>query len=911
MRTNFIKLIVILLVIWVVQAPLQGAPLHPETIKKLSEEGRLQDYLEMIKEAQARGVDQPEARPAARSLRTDFNADGVDTATVLVILVDFDDNPWITGYVSPDPYEFDSLLFSDDFYNPTGSMTDYYKENSYGKFVVTGNAVGPFRMPHDYSYYTNEQGGLGSYPQNSQGLVVDAVVLADAAGVDFSQYDTWGPDGTPDGMVDAVMIVHSGPGGEGTGNENDIHSHKWSLGIFAENRDGVEIDVFTVQPEENQNIGEISSIGIFAHEYGHVLGLPDLYDIDYIPETSYGIGIWSLMASGTYNHDGKVPAHLDAWCKVAVGFVTPIEVSSNMTAAEIPQVESEPAIYKLWRDGVYENEYFLVENRQKVGFDTYLPGGGLLIYHVDDNATFSNQNVEYYHVALEQADGYEQIEYAGGNDGDDDDPFPGGTDNHSFDDLSAPNSRAYDGTSSQVAVWDISDSDSLMTANLDINWSRPYFSIDSVLIQDGNTDDVIDIGNPAALKFYIENKWMSVIDVELTVTNATVPINYSNQSVTIDAVPGDGAITFINTSPINLTVPPDIDPTFDSFFVDITYNGGIPGGTFILEKQIGQSRILIVDADRGDPYDTAFTVDLYNLRKPADVWDKTINGTPPGVILSLYDDVIWMTGDTADDYVDANDIAAMTYYMDNGGNFMLTGQGLGQEFLEKDSAFMANYLKSVFQGYQFTNTYEGVDGNAVFDGVKFRLVSYNHQYYATAEEILPMNGGKAAIYYRNIGGYVGVTYHGDYKLVFLDFGYEDLDISNYRYNSRDTLMARVLKFFSPDFVTDIGDEGDALSNLPEGFRLDQNYPNPFNPTTTISYAIPYKANSGNTKTTLTVYNILGREVKTLVDSEQSPGQYSITWDGTNQRGESVTSGVYFYRLIHDNEDLTKKMLLLK
>ncbi len=910
MRNDNIRILLTILVIFLVTVPVLGAPLHPDVVKGLAEEGKLQGYLEMLNSAHARGVDKPMPESQMETLRLNFADDVPDTATVIVIMVDFPDNSWGQGYVEPTAEQFDSVLFSEDFLNPTGSMTEYYKENSYGKFVVVGEVWGHYRMPQPYTYYTNGEGGLGDYPNNAQKLVIDAIVRADSAGVDFSRFDTWGPDGVPDGMVDAVMVIHAGPGGEGTGEEDDIHSHKWDLGPYYEQRDGKRISVYTIQPEEFEATRQISPIGIFCHEFGHVLGLPDLYDIDYIPETSYGIGIWSLMASGTYKGQGKLPAHFDAWSKTFLGFVTPVEVTANMVDAEIPQVESEPVIYKLWKDGVYGTEYFLVENRQRVGFDNFLPGDGLLIYHVDDNTDFSNINVDHYHVAIEQADGLRQIELSEGNDGDSYDPYPGDFSVRSFDDLSVPSSRAYDGGITQVSVWDISDSDSLMTANLDVTWSRPNFTVQSVEFQDENGNSMIDLGEDIDVIFQIKNDWLTAHNVEVNFTSIELPLSMTNNPVVVSSVNGDGAVTSTGAYPISFTIPDDIEPTFDSFYVYISSDGGAFGASLYLERQIGQAKILILDDDRGKHYDTVFTQDLYKQRVPADVWEKRINGSPPGIILSLYNTVMWLTGDTAKDYFTSADISAMKYFMDHGGNFFLTGQALAAEFLEKDSAFMENYLKSRYYGLYYSIVHRGVSGHPVFDGISFELYSYNHQYYKTSEVITPVNGGLAAFEFNPPeGGYTGVTYEGTYKSFFLDFGYEDIDVIEYYNKPRDSMMSRILYFFSEDFYTDIDDTGEDLI-LPKEFNLDQNYPNPFNPVTTISYSIPAEADKG-LNTSLRVFNILGQEVITLVDRPQRAGTYSVQWDGTSNSGNKVTSGVYFYQLVHGGQKDTRKMILLK
>ncbi|MCJ7497720.1 MAG: T9SS type A sorting domain-containing protein, partial [candidate division Zixibacteria bacterium] len=111
--------------------------------------------------------------------------------------------------------------------------------------------------------------------------------------------------------------------------------------------------------------------------------------------------------------------------------------------------------------------------------------------------------------------------------------------------------------------------------------------------------------------------------------------------------------------------------------------------------------------------------------------------------------------------------------------------------------------------------------------------------------------------------------------------------------------------------TDVGDEQNA--GLPNRFELSQNHPNPFNPTTTI----PFRVGSSwfmvhsSTHTSLIIYNILGQKVRTLVDEEKLPGSYQVIWDGRDDSGKEVTSGIYFYQLKTENYTETKKMVLLR
>jgi len=97
-----------------------------------------------------------------------------------------------------------------------------------------------------------------------------------------------------------------------------------------------------------------------------------------------------------------------------------------------------------------------------------------------------------------------------------------------------------------------------------------------------------------------------------------------------------------------------------------------------------------------------------------------------------------------------------------------------------------------------------------------------------------------------------------------------------------------------------------VAAVPTAFALDQNYPNPFNPTTTIRYAIPSNANVN-----LVIYNIQGQKIRTLVSSEQKAGYYQVVWDGRNEMGQTVSSGLYLYRVQAGSFVATQKMLMLK
>jgi len=772
--------------------------LAPELKQQLLEKGTLNEYLARHAEDHAKGICTPEKKlflPALNSAKADL----VDTVRVLVLLVDFSYNPYNAGAVAATVNQFDSVLFSTGGINPTGSMTEFYLENSYGKFFIQGDVYGWYRMPQTYAYYVDGQRGFGSYPQNAQRLTVDAVLAADADGVDFSAYDIFGPAGVPDGSVDGLFVVHAGPGYEETGNLNMIHSHKWSLGGNAQYLDGVWVSAYTQEPEESAISGTISPIGVFAHEYGHFIGLPDLYDVDGEPSTSDGLGRWSLMAGGSYNGGSRSPAHFDAWSKTYVGFVQPIEVVDNLVDVEIPQVETDPVIYKLWALGEYAGpEYFLVENRQKTGSDATLVGEGLLIYHVDDDR-FGNYDPEHYHVALEQADGRFDLEYGPGS-SDAGDPFPGSDGIRSFDDLTTPDSRSYGGLTTEVAVWNISDPDSIMTANLDVHFSRPKFILDSSLFDDFGGDDILNPGETVEFTFFVTNAWDDANDAAISMSSTNPEIVFSPSTIYQAVIPGDYTVFDNSTQPFVFTVPELTEPVYDTFVVTIESNGGDFVATYDFEMILGEPEILIVDDDRGEQYDTMYVADMYRKGSPAHLWDKSDKGSPSAATLENYDIVFWFTGDTFSDMIQPADIEAISEYLDNGGNLFLTGQTLATELHLQDSAFLADYLHSTLGTPFFNLTHLGTNGSPVGDGLRVRYTSYAHQQYSVATTIEPINGGTPVFNYQG-GGISAVSYAGEYKVVFFNWGYEDISNTFANYDSRDTVGSRILEFFRSDGST--------------------------------------------------------------------------------------------------------------
>ena len=369
---------------------------------------------------------------------------------VAVVLADFSDRAMTTT-----TQHVDQLFFSLGVL-PNGSVKEYYRDVTNNLVDITGVVVGPVRLPQTLAWYANNNFGIGRPTGTPRANIMaqDAAVLADPL-IDFSTYDNDG-----NGMIDAFIIVHAGAGGESTGNPGDIWSHKWNLPTAHATDGGKQISGYLTIPED-------AKIGVCAHELGHLLfGFPDLYDTD---GSSEGIGNWCLMAGGSWGGGGDVPVHPSAWCKANQGWAAVTNVTTGGTLS-LPDVKTSNTVHRLWKDGTAGSEYFLVENRQQTGYDASLPGGGLLIWHIDE-AKPTNTDENHYKVALVQADNLRQLELAQ-NRGDTGDPYPGKSGNTSFTSSSSPNSKSYAGADTCVSITSISGSMPTMTATVAVSCGK-------------------------------------------------------------------------------------------------------------------------------------------------------------------------------------------------------------------------------------------------------------------------------------------------------------------------------------------------------------------------------------------------------------------------------------------------------
>lgn len=295
----------------------------------------------------------------------------------LIILVNFADSKFNTSKFGPTQTLYSRIANEANYgeNNFKGSISDYFKAQSGGQFLLDFDVAGPVTLPNGYSYYgQNDDDGYDKRPKE---MVKEACQVVDGS-VDFSKYD-W--DG--DGEVEEVFVVYAGNGEHDTTNKpNLIWPHMDNLANYDEQLtlDGVTINTYACASELNGD-KTLSGIGTFCHEFSHCMGFPDMYDTA-SDGNNFGMGSWDLMDYGSYNGDGYVPAGYSGYEKMVCGWTTPIELDKPMTVNGMERLADMGQTYIIYNKG-NRNEYYILENRQQSGFDKYLPGSGLLIERVD------------------------------------------------------------------------------------------------------------------------------------------------------------------------------------------------------------------------------------------------------------------------------------------------------------------------------------------------------------------------------------------------------------------------------------------------------------------------------------------------------------------------------------------------
>ncbi|MDR1592169.1 MAG: M6 family metalloprotease domain-containing protein [Prevotellaceae bacterium] len=300
----------------------------------------------------------------------------------VVILVNFSDKAFSVA----NPREaFHDMLNKPNYSanGATGSAADYFAASSNGAFTPVFDVAGPYTLPENMAYYgrNNDRGDV-----NPGRMITDACSLANAD-INFADYDSDNDD-----AVDNVFVFYAGYNEAEGGGDNTIWPHR-SVVNNSPTLDGKKIYDYACSSELRSNYGTMmAGIGTFCHEFGHVLGLPDFYPTN--GANHYTIGKWDIMANGSYNNDGKTPPSYSSHERFYLTYLTPTILSTGdkyvlepLTTHNTAYILTATETHNLIGNSPNPSEYFMIENRQAVGWDSIgLPGTGMLISRVAYNA---------------------------------------------------------------------------------------------------------------------------------------------------------------------------------------------------------------------------------------------------------------------------------------------------------------------------------------------------------------------------------------------------------------------------------------------------------------------------------------------------------------------------------------------
>jgi len=374
------------------------------------------------------------------------------------------------------------------------TIPDFYDEISSGMVALTGVTYPWVQTSLTQEAVTDDNNGFGSLARTPE-FIIQIVQGHDDGSVDWGQFDNDGPDGVPnsgddDGYVDILVVVHPTPGGECNSSNGDrIWSHRWDLesaaywdildawaqpilmnqGLVTQTPAAgggvIRILDYVIQPIYACNERDINHIGVFTHELGHGFGLPDLYCT--LEDCAWaGIGNWGLMGTGSWGcsgNDASQPCHPSAWSKAVLGWVDVQTLDPGMDhgTLTLPPVESSQTVFRV-DAGDGSNDYYLLENRQPIGFDQLIYEPGLLVWKIDGDLLSGpwygvNTRRDRMGVWLQQADNLDQLASSHGGRGDEGDPFPGSFGNTEFHAGSSPASLSHLGAATGLTLLDIQE----------------------------------------------------------------------------------------------------------------------------------------------------------------------------------------------------------------------------------------------------------------------------------------------------------------------------------------------------------------------------------------------------------------------------------------------------------------------
>lgn len=855
------------------------------------------------------------------------------TLTIPVLLVQYSNRPVTTPIADIRRYIFDGPIAD-------GTLPEYFTEVSYGALSVTGAVYDWSVVPHTDFYYEGSSNGLLPGDARTGELIRDVVVANDSS-IDFGDFDNDGPDGVPnsgddDGRVDFIVIIPNEKGGE-CGATPNIWSHAWDYRAWpvsggqsfttddvSANGGFIQITDYVILPSRSCG-GGIVRIGLFCHEFLHAFGVPDLFD----PAGGSGIGDWGLMGTGYMNMPHR-PAHPCAWTKQELGWLVPQDVTWQEALESIPDVETNPVAFRLsFTDGFFVRmaQCALSDSfSMRCGADSELaaarnwgvPGGygnnwnevieKEFTYDGTTPVTFSYQylhdleaNFDSVVVSIEVG-GSETVltTYTG---------IGAGTEVLDLSPVLSPlpADTSYVVRFRVVTDFTGSDEDSTYLSNCGA------FVVDVISLSGGGENystgfetsvDGWHGGLSGPEYWLVENR--QAVGFDTNVHNTGLVIMHADDRI-LHSRTGNS-----EDSPVRGLVVEEADGIGhllqDPLTTGNTGDAGDPWPGSTTNTAFHSSSTPNSNSNSGQPTKISIT-------------GIGVSGTPMSAMM-VAGDPAPMCDTVAPDALDNDQTSVLLTA--TGSNFRAGSTFHLQKSGEADIMPLAVFwhdpsrLDGEFNIYSVAEGYWDVvctnpDGQETMLPAAVQLV-----------EKVPTLLVSADVHVRDYGVEISFELYSDVAIelprvsrankeagswVLLDA--LPVEVRPAVYNFVDSDVAAGRKYYYRVSVKTV--EGAVF----ELYRtsviipsretvLDQNYPNPFNPNTTISYYVPK-----TTKVRLDIYMVNGALVRTLVSGVASEGSHEHLWDGRDNAGNVVSTGVYLYRLYAGSKVLTRKMLFVK
>ena len=849
--------------------------------------------------------------------------------------------------------------------NPTGSVSDYYSEVSYGQFTIDGTVYPWVELAQNNDYYAANSQGL--VPGDARtGFLIKELLDANDPTIDFGEYDNDGPDGESnsgddDGYVDVLCIVHSLRGGECALAAN-IASHAWSYSAWDPSggaayttndaRFGggfIQVDDYNITPALSCDVTPAAiEVGALCHELGHALGLPDLHDRNLLgdggADGNQGIGDWGLMGTGNWN-DPASPAHFDAWCKKEMGWLVPTVIGWQSTVVGIPAVEQNATAYMLpftderfrrstscaisgaysfycglpeaegtargWiaaADGGYGANWY-----QTVEHDFTYNGSGSVTFHF---ACTYNLELNYdFARAIIEVNGVETVllDHTG---------IGGGTANVNLTTALAPLAGAggtYTLKFRVVSDYSFDDADGENATDCGA------FVFDDVSVAGGGVNYVTNFEtngggwhqdpaeNPVSEYWLVENRRRVGFDQGLHEEGLLiwhVDEEVLHAKWQVNDAPG-GAVRGL--------VLEEADGQFD-LNDGFSSNTGEPQDVF--PGPLNQTAFdsgTSPDSDDNTGRTTQVSVTAVGPAGPST--SATLRAGDPAPAAdsvtpnNIDNDLVAVVVDVAG----SNIRYGATFHLAISGGAATQSAIDGEDIVATSLEWVdATRLRGTLNVYSKTaGAWDLVVTNP--DGQTVTLpgaVSLNHivatQLLSAAIDVV---GDGVRLRYELLGREAGEVLRL-YRSTRADGGWAEIvdDLPSVHgdfYEYLDTSVEAGVTYF---YLLESALENGEVRELHRGFAvvparelvLEQNHPNPFNPRTSIRFYLPERG-----PIELNVYDVHGALVRRLALGDFDSGVHAVEWDGTDARGEDVASGVYVYRLVSDRRRVAKKMVLLK